>query len=130
VFYDETMEFNYYRPHDLSSKALDLIQFDADSIHQLAAAERCVNPDIWLVDPDEYEKNGRIRRDSESPRMLAYSSESRVLYATDGSNSCTSRLPANLETLSPGELKLFAEQNDLRPELLERLAMLVPRGER
>ena len=118
------MELNYYRRRDLSAKARDLIQFDADSIRQLTAAERHGYPDIWLVDPDAYEKNGRILRDSESPRMLAYSPKIRVLYATDGSNSCMAHLPANLETLSPDELKKFADENDIRLELLESLAAL------
>jgi|SRR5439155_9515069 len=118
------MEMNYYRPRDLSAKALDLIQFDADSIRRLAAGERHAI-DVWLVDPDEYERNGRILRDSESPRMLAYSSKTRVLYATDGSNSCAAHLPSNLEALSPDELKRFAEENDFRLELLETLAVLM-----
>jgi len=79
--------FNYYRDCLLSAKALDLVQFDSDSIRQVVSAEHLTTPDTWLVDPDEYEKNGRILRDSESPRMLAYSAKDRVLYATDGCNS-------------------------------------------
>src|SRR2546422_52276 len=106
---------NYFRERALSSAASDLVQFDADSIRRLGS------PDIWLVDPDEYERNGRLFRDSETPRMLAYSTKDHVLYATDGCNSCARHLPAKLELLPPDELEEFAEQNELRLELLQRL---------
>ncbi len=118
------MVFNYYRDCLLSAKALDLVQFDYDSIRQVVSAEHLTTPDTWLVDPDEYEKNGRILRDSESPRMLAYSAKDRVLYATDGCNSCARHLPAKLESFSADDLQLFATENELRLELLQRLAAL------
>ncbi len=121
----KVMELNYYRKRDLSSKALDLIQFDTESIRQVVASERHANPDVWLIDPDAYEKDGRILRDSESPRMLAYSSKDHTLYATDGCNSCARRLPAKLEALSADELKVFARENELRNDLLDRLTQLV-----
>jgi len=116
--------FNYYRDCLLSAKALDLVQFDYDSIRQVVSAEHLTTPDTWLVDPDEYEKNGRILRDSESPRMLAYSAKDRVLYATDGCNSCARHLPVKLESFSVDDLQLFATENELRLELLQRLAAL------
>ena len=115
-------ELNYFREHALSPAASDLVRFDADSIRQVASAERRGDPDVWLVDPGEYERNGRLLRDSESPRMLAYSTRDQILYATDGCNSCARRLPA---TLPLSELKSFAEDNDLRIDLLEYLASLV-----
>ena len=118
------MKLNYYSERALSTAAADLIQFDADSIHQIVSAQRLSTPDIWLVDPDAYEKNGRILRDSESPRMLAYSKRDHALYATDGCNSCARRLPAQVDTLSADELKEFARENELRIELLEHLAAL------
>ena len=55
------------RPRQLSAGASDLIQFDADSIKQIAKPDE---PDFWVADPDKYERDGRILRDSESPRML------------------------------------------------------------
>jgi len=119
---------NFLRERTLSQRASELIQFDADSIRQVISSEGSSNPDVWLVDPDSYEKNGRLLRDSESPRMLAYSRRDRVLYATDGCNSCTRRVPAGLETLRQEELKRFAEENELRQELLEELARIVISG--
>ena len=116
---------NFYRERTLSSAASDLIQFDTDSIRQVVSAQHLGNPDVWLVDPDAYERNGRVLRDSDSPRMLAYSTKDQVLYATDGCNSCARRLPAKLDTLPQDKLKQFASENELRPELLEYLASLV-----
>jgi hypothetical protein len=110
---------NFFHQRALSAAASELIEFDADSIRRLGS------PDVWLVDPDAYEKNGRILRDTDSPRMLAYSTKDRLLYATDGCNSCTRRLATDLKQLPPEELKRFAEENELRLELLEQLVTLV-----
>ena len=79
------------RPRQLSAGASDLIQFDADSIKQIAKPDE---PDFWVADPDKYERDGRILRDSESPRMLAYSSKKQILYATDGCNACARHVPS------------------------------------
>ena len=116
---------NFLREHKLSTAGSDLVQFDADSIRQVASSERRDDPDVWLVDPGEYERNGRLLRDSESPRMLAYSTQDQILYATDGCNSCARHLPAKLQALRSSELKSFAEDNELRVELLEHLASLL-----
>jgi hypothetical protein len=116
---------NYFRDHQLSEKALDLVQFDSDSIRQVVSAEHLTSPDTWLVDPDEYEKNGHILRDSESHRMLAYCTKDHVLYATDGCNSCVRHLPAKLESFSADQLKAFADENEIRPEFLEHLVRLL-----
>ena len=110
---------NFFRQRALSAAATELIDFDADSIRRLG------NPDVWLVDPDAYEKNGRILRDTDTPRMLAYSTKDHLLYATDGCNSCTRQLRTHLEQLPPEELKQFAAENDLRLELLEGLVALL-----
>ncbi len=110
---------NFFRQRALSAAASDLIEFDADSIRRLG------KPDVWLADPDAYEKNGRILRDTDTPRMLAYSTKGRLLYATDGCNSCTRQLPTDLKLLTPDELKQFAEENELRPELLAALIALL-----
>ena len=102
---------NLLHQRSLSAAASDLIEFDADSIRRVG------KPDVWLADPDAYEKNGRVLRDSESPRMLAYSTRDHVLYATDGCNSCT----VNLDLRAVADLKGFAEENGLPYELLEKL---------
>ena len=102
-----------------------MIQFDADSIRQVVSAQHLANPDVWLADPDAYEKNGRVLRDSDSPRMLAYSTKDQMLYATDGCNSCARRVRTNLEMLPSSELQEFAADNELRNDLLEKLVGLV-----
>jgi hypothetical protein len=118
-------EFNCFLERKLSPAASDLVEFDAESIQQVVSAERSSRPDLWVVDPFQYEKNGRVLRDSESPRMLAYSTADQMLYATDGCNSCARRVPADLRTLSRDKLKSFAEENELRVELLEYLVSLL-----
>jgi hypothetical protein len=112
---------NFFHERNLSQAASELVQFDADSIRHIVAAQHLSNPDVWLVDPDAYEKNGRVLRDSDSARMLAYSTKDRVLYATDGCNSCARQVQMSLERLSAQELKDLAEKNELRLELLEKL---------
>ena len=119
------MKLNFYNVRAISSAATDLIQFDADSIRQIVTGQHRRAPDTWLVDPDGYEKNGRILRDTESPRMLAYSATDHVLYATDGCNSCARQMRAKLEELSTDALRAFAAENELSPKLLEHLAELV-----
>jgi hypothetical protein len=116
---------NFFRERSISEAASDLIQFDADSIRQIVSSQHRTNPDVWLADPDAYEKNGRVLRDSDSSRMLAYSTKDQVLYGTDGCNSCARQVRATLESLPEDELKQLAEDNDLRLDLLQRLASLV-----
>ncbi len=118
-------QFHYFREGRLSPAASDLVQFDAESIRQIVSAQRGSEPEIWLIDPSQYERNGRVLRDSESPRMLAYSSKDQILYATDGCNSCRHQVPVDSQLLGPPELKAFAEENDLRLELLERMVSLL-----
>jgi len=113
---------NFLRPQKLSPAAHDLVRFDSDSISQIVSSQRLSKPDVWLADADAYEKNGRVLRDSDSPRMLAYSKEDQVLYATDGCNACARPL-----MLPSAQLKEFAEKNGVRLELLEKLAGLVGR---
>src|SRR5262245_3656690 len=114
---------NFLRERPISQAASDLIQFDSDSIRQIARGSH--PPDVWLADPDAYEKNGRIFRDSESPRMLAYSTQDHILYATDGCNACSRRVSVALETLPSTELKTFADENNIGLELAEKLVALV-----
>jgi hypothetical protein len=60
--------------------------------------------------------------------MIAYSTTDQVLYATDGCNSCTRRVRMNLGTLPSSELRELAANNELRPELLEKLVNIVKAG--
>src|SRR5438105_633118 len=113
---------NFFRERKLTQAAADLVQFDADSIKQVVSSQHMDNPDVWLADPDAYEKNGRVLRDSESPRMLAYSTSDHMLYATDGCNACARKV-----ALPSSDLKQFAADNELRMELLETLVSLIGR---
>jgi hypothetical protein len=106
---------NFLRQRSLSAGASDLIEFDADSIR------RAGKPDVWLADPDAYEKNGRVLRDSESPRMLAYSTREHVLYATDGCNTCTH----HVDLKTHPSLQVFSEESGLRLELVQELVNLL-----
>ena len=115
----------FLRERHLSAPASDLVQFDSDSIRQVVRAEQARDPDLWVVDPDQYERNGRVLRDSESPRMLAYSSDDQILYATDGCNSCARHAPAKLQSLAADELRSFAEENNVPLELLKYLISLM-----
>ena len=115
------MKVHRLTDRDLSSKAADLIQFDVDSIRQVVAARHGKQPELWLADPDQYERNGRILRDSTTPRLLAYSRESRTLYVTDGCNSCAHELDVNLKALTVDELLQFAEKNKISSEMLQAL---------
>jgi hypothetical protein len=113
----------YFRDRKLSAKADELVQFDADSIRQVAKAKESPAPDIWLADPDGYERDGRIHRDNDSHRMLAYSRKSQTLYATDGCNSCARNV--RLDELTEDRLQSFARENELPVDLLERLVALL-----
>jgi len=115
----------YLHDHSLSAKALALADFDMDSIRQIVAAKHSTLPAIWLVDPDQYERNGRLLRDSTSPRLLAYSPEDRVLYTTDGCNSCEHQLSTDLQALDTDAIRALADAGDIRPELLEGLVRLL-----
>ena len=110
----------------LSPKASELVQFDMDSIRLVVASRHGTEPELWLSDPDQYEKDGRLLRDSTTPRLLAYSRGSQTIYVTDGCNSCSHELGSDLKTLSPGELRAFAEGTGIPLELLGKLAGYTP----
>jgi hypothetical protein len=105
---------NFLRQRELSAAASDLVEFDADSIRRVGS------PDVWLADPDAFEKNGRVLRDAETPRMLAYSTKAHVLYATDGCNTCTHAV--DLQTIP--SIRDFAKETSIRVELLENIKEL------
>jgi len=106
-------------------KAEELIDFDMDSIRQIAKAERLKDPELWLANPDQYEETGRILRDSTSPRMLAYSPERKVLFATDGCNSCAHYLPADLKEYDEALLAAFSNDSRIEPGLLGRMVAIL-----
>jgi hypothetical protein len=115
------VRLEYFTSAKLSAAAENLVRFDIDSIRQVAAAKRGKVPEMWLVDPDGYEKGGRVLRDSPSSRLLAYSQSENILYASDGCNACTRHLPIAIESLTDSALQTFAEDNDVRLDLLELL---------
>src|SRR5580704_9851652 len=111
------MTLEYFSDSVLSAQAEELVHFDMDSIRQVVAGRHGHEPEIWLADPEAYEKKGRLLRDSTSSRLLAYSKLDQVLYASDGCNCCTRQLPLPLETLTDSELQSFATDNELRFDL-------------
>jgi hypothetical protein len=119
------LHVHYLTDTPLSAKAEELVQFDVDSIRQVATGAHAVPPTIYLADPEQYEKNGRILRDSTSHRLLAYSPQDAVLYANDGCNSCTHGLTSDLKSLAPEQRRAFARDNSLREDLLDKLAELI-----
>ena len=110
---------------DVPPKAQELIEFDMDSIRQIAKAERLRAPELWLANPDQYEETGRILRDSTSPRLLAWSPERKVLFATDGCNSCAHFLAADLKELDEDSLAEFANSSKIAPKLLDRMVAIL-----
>jgi hypothetical protein len=116
---------HYLHDRKLSAKAEALADFDADSIRQIVTAKHANAPTIWVADPDLYEQNGRLLRDSATPRLLAYSPEDRVLYVTDGCNSCEHQLSADLAKLTPEAVRTFAEHTHIQLELFNRLRSLL-----
>jgi hypothetical protein len=111
----------------VSPKAVELMEFDRDSIRQVvASAHGEPQPELWLSDPDQYERDGRILRDSATPRLVAYSPQSRTLYVTDGCNSCSHQLEADLNRLTADQLQVFAKKTGIPLELLSKLKSHTP----
>ena len=106
----------------LSSRADELVRFDMDSIRQVIAAQHAVQPEFWLADPDQYERNGRILRDSTSPRLIAYTPGTQTLYVTDGCNSCSHAIGAEPGMLTADQLQELATKTGIRIELLRELS--------
>ena len=116
-----------YRLNDreITPKAQELVDFDMDSIRLIAASEKLKAPQLWLANPDQYEAQGRLLRDSTSPRMLAYSTERNVLLVTDGCNSCVHFLKIDLKQMDEETLKNFSTESHVAPELLRRMVEIV-----
>ena len=120
----DTPKIHYTVERILSESAQDLVLFDVSSIGQVIAAQHSPAPDVWVADPDQYETNGRLHRDSDSSRLLAYASDHHIVYATDGCNSCTSSVGSPLENLKESELQELARNHELPLNLLKYLASL------
>jgi hypothetical protein len=116
------MKVIHLKNRPMSPKAAELFQFDMDSIRQIVASRHGRPPMLWVSDPDQYERNGRILRDSTTPRLLAYAPEDRKLYVTDGCNSCTHQLEGELTALTPEQMKSLADTSSIHLEMLECLA--------
>jgi hypothetical protein len=119
------VKIHFLNDHPLSAKAQALAEFDRDSIRQIVAAKHSAAPNIWLANPDQYELNGRLLRDSNSPRLLAYSAKDRVIYATDGCNSCEHRLDVDLAKLDSDSIRKVAEASNIGVDLLEGLKTIL-----
>ena len=119
------MQVFYLTESPLSPRARDLVQFDIDSIRQAAAGKHGAEPTIYLANPEQYEKNGRLLRDSTSPRLLGYAPADNILYANDGCNSCTHPMQAHLPSLNADQARTFADANKIPEELLARIVDLV-----
>ena len=119
------MNVHYSSNAPLSDEAKKLVEFDTDSIRQVIAADRAGEPDLWLADPEGYQANGHLLRDSESIRLIAYSRGGSVVYATDGCNSCRHLLEEPLDSGGNGRLSTISERVQLPTVLLDRLAELL-----
>ena len=119
------MKIHYTSELELSEGVNALVAFDVDSIRQVVASERGDAPDLWLVAPEGYEENGHPIRDSPNIRLIAYSKNAHIVYATDGCNSCRHILKAPLETNTDEELRILSEQKQLPQALLQGLARLI-----
>jgi hypothetical protein len=119
------MKRHYLSDCKLSAKAEALADFDMDSIRQIVSAKRSNPPTVWLADPDQYEHNGRLLRDSTSPRLIAYSADDRILYATDGCNTCEHRLSVDFNALSQDAIHTLSDQSHIPLNLLEHLHALI-----
>jgi len=108
----------------LSEKARDLVEFDCASVLQAVAGRRGQQPSVFLADPERYERNGRVLRDSEQPRLLAYSPDDKTLYANDGCNSCIHHLDVDLRGLDEPGLRALAAANKIPEELMTGIAAL------
>ena len=78
-----------------------------------------------MVAPEGYQANGQPQRDNDSGRLIAYSKHSRIIYATDGCNTCRHVLNTSLDTKSDEDLITLSERTQLPHTLLQALAKLI-----
>ena len=119
------MPIHYTRQADLGVQARGLVEFDMGSIRQMVAAQRDPEPTLWVADPDGYERDGHVTRDSDSVRLLAWVESSGMIYATDGCNSCWHTPPVRLPGVSGGDLKELSERMQLPLAMLDLLTALL-----
>ncbi len=119
------MRIHYSTEQKLDDEARRLVDFDVESLLQMVAAERRGEPELWLAEPGGYEENGHALRDSAAPRLIAYSIENRIVYATDGCNTCRHILDNPLETCPPEDLVSASEYTQLPLRMLEQMTQLV-----
>ena len=104
----------YLRVQKLSETGEALVLFDKDSIRQVVASQHRSEPEVWLADPELYERNGRVLRDSPSPRLLAYSASDHILYATDGEGPSALRASGHEGSIPDGRNQSLEPGEDLR----------------
>ena len=119
------MQIHYSTEQKLDDEARKLVDFDVGSLLQMVAAERKSEPELWLAEPGGYEKDGHPLRDSAATRLIAYSIENRIVYATDGCNACRHILDNPLETCPPEDLVSASEHTQLPLRMLERMTQLL-----
>ncbi len=105
----------------LSDEARRLVDFDIQSIERLVAAERTGEPDAWLADPDGYQEDGHVRRDSDLIRLVAYARHAGVIYSTDGCNACRHSLERPLEAANDAELENVSRLTQLPLAMLRKI---------
>ncbi len=119
------LKIHYWPERELPAKAQDLVEFDMASIRLVLSGAHEPAPQVWIVWADQYERDGRVLRDSTSPRLLAYSEQNHTLYATDGCNSCVHALGRDLQTFRPDQIEAFARESEIELPFLEQLVAIV-----
>jgi hypothetical protein len=117
------MKIHYTHEIELNDAASALVKFDMESIGQMVSAERATQPAAWVAEPDGYQQDGHVLRDSDTIRLIAYVVDSGTIYATDGCNSC--RHAIRIETSSVVELEAVAESTQLPLPMLVLLSQQV-----
>lgn len=116
------VEVRYSSDLPLTADALDRVRFDIESVVQVMRSRREEAPDIWLARPEGYQEGGHALRDSDAIRLVAWSAPGRVLYATDGCNTCRHALERPLGTMSPADLESLASTTQIPFSMLGALA--------
>ena len=119
------MQVHYTDERELQDSAKELVDFDVGSLLLVVAAERQPEPEFWLAEPGGYEDQGHVLRDSDTIRLMAYSPGPRIIYATDGCNSCRHVLETSLDGCERADLKAVSAYTQLPLKMLERLAGLI-----
>ena len=119
------MQTHYSTEQTLESESKTLVDFDVQSLLQMASAEGRDEPELWLVNPEGYQEDGHPLRDSKSTRLIAYSIKNDIVYATDGCNACRHVLNQSLDTCQSEELVSISQRTQLPLRMLEQMGELV-----